>query len=126
MKKANLSSRSGRSVSVSLQYLREFSGGDDAFVRQIVNAFTQEAPALIEELRRGAKASDEELTYRMAHRLKTLYGMLGMCEQQNLALKLELSAKNHNAQSKWGSLANQLCRDTHAALPLLKRAIEEL
>ena len=125
MKKANLSSRQGRSVSVSLQYLRDFSGGDDAFVRQIVNAFTQEAPALIEELRRGAKAADEELTYRMAHRLKTLYGMLGMREQQNLAMKLEQSARSHNAQSKWASLANQLCRDTQAALPLLKRAIEE-
>lgn len=126
MKKANLSSQPGRSVSISLKYLREFSGGDEAFIRQIVNAFTQEAPALIEQLRLGAKAADKELTYRMAHRLKTLYGMLGMREQQNLALKLEQSAKNHNARSKWASLANQLCRDTHTALPLLKRALDEL
>ncbi len=115
-----------RTVKIDLAYLREFSGGDNHFIREIIETFLDEAPPNIDKLSAGANQSDWETVYKMAHQLKPNYMMLGMQAQQNTALTIEQAAKTGERGPEIQGLVNQLVEDTHAAFPMLRAELEGL
>lgn len=118
--------RPNNSVNIDLAYLREFSGGDHTFIREIIETFLDEAPPNINKLREGANQSDWDTVYKMAHQLKPNYMMLGMKAQQSTALTVEQAAKKGGNETEIQKLVDQLVEDTHAAFPMLRSELEGL
>jgi PAS domain S-box-containing protein len=114
------------SVKIDLAYLNEFSGGDQAFIKEIIETFLQEAPLNIARLSEGLRREDWGTVHRMAHQLKPNFMMLGMSAQQEAALSIEKMAKTNPQKSEIESKINQLIADTEKAMPILEDKLLEL
>jgi HPt (histidine-containing phosphotransfer) domain-containing protein len=57
--------------------LRESTGGDDEFVRELVEAYVGEAVGYLDSMRAAAAASDAAAIVRPAHTLKSSSATLG-------------------------------------------------
>lgn len=68
--------------------LKETAGAD--FVRELVDTFLEEAPAMLGELRAALGAGDAELFRRTAHSLKSNANTFGAVTLSGLARELEL------------------------------------
>lgn len=113
-------------ISIDFAYLNEFSGGDEGFIKEIVETFLHEAPTNLEHLADGLSQEDWDTVYRMAHQLKPNYMMLGMTAQQEAALSIEQMAKTGPGREKIEPMIKQLVADTKQAFPLLKEKVTAL
>jgi len=68
--------------------LRETTGAD--FVKELVDTFLEEAPAMLEELRTALAAGDADTFRRAAHSLKSNSNTFGALALGTLARELEL------------------------------------
>ena len=73
---------------------REFAGGDESLLREIVEAAKLETPRLLAELRQGLSAGDAALVRRSAHTIKSSATYLGSSRLADLALRVELLARD--------------------------------
>ena len=68
-------------------------GGDREALAEIVDAFVDEAPGRLAELRRGAEQGDATLAGRAAHTLKSNGMTFGAVELASLCRRLEAAAR---------------------------------
>jgi HPt (histidine-containing phosphotransfer) domain-containing protein len=69
------------------------TGGDAAFVDELIGIFLDEAPQHLATLRTAAAHGDAAVLARTAHTLKSSSGYLGIQRFQALCKQLEASAK---------------------------------
>ncbi len=67
----------------------ETVGGDRELLREIVAAFVEEAPQLLQQLRHATTIGDAETLHRAAHTLKSSFRYLGASQLYDQALALE-------------------------------------
>jgi HPt (histidine-containing phosphotransfer) domain-containing protein len=84
--------------------LKKISGED--FINELIDAFLEDAPGMIDAMEKAAAAGDVETFRRNAHSMKTNANTFGASELGALAKELELMAKekNLNAGGKLDSL----------------------
>jgi HPt (histidine-containing phosphotransfer) domain-containing protein len=73
--------------------LYELLGDDREALEEIVEAFLDEAPTRLAELRRGVDGNDSALAGRAAHTLKSNGGTFGAVEFVSLCRRLEVAAR---------------------------------
>lgn len=61
-----------------LSYLLQFCGGDDKFVREMVQLFVLKAPEDVRLMEHAIQVADYEQLKALAHKLKSSVGFLGM------------------------------------------------
>jgi HPt (histidine-containing phosphotransfer) domain-containing protein len=76
-----------------LDQLLETTGGDPEFVVALLDTFAEEAPAMLEELRRALTAADGETARRAAHTLKSNAATFGARGLAELCAELEGRAR---------------------------------
>ena len=76
----------------SVRALYELLGEDREAFEEIVDAFLDEAPTRLAELRRGVEQNDSALAGRAAHTLKSNGGTFGAVELVSLCRRLEMAA----------------------------------
>lgn len=112
----------GMPLTVDLQYLFEFSGGDRRFVLDMVDTFLAEMPAAIQKLRHETDAGNWEEVYKIVHKLKPNFMMLGMKAQQEKATEAERLLKNGAADAAAVSaMVNWLITSALRAVPMLEQ-----
>jgi HPt (histidine-containing phosphotransfer) domain-containing protein len=74
----------------TFEALRETTGAE--FVLELVDTFLQEAPAMLEDLRRALAAKDAEKFRRTAHSLKSNSNTFGALTLGAMARELELTS----------------------------------
>jgi histidine phosphotransfer protein HptB len=94
----------------ALAALSELVGGDHEVLTEIIDAFLEEAPERLGELRRGQAAGDAVLVEMAAHTLKANAATFGVTELARLCLELEIAGR---------------AQDLHAAGPLVEAAERE-
>lgn len=77
----------------AVQALYELLGEDREALAEIVDAFLDEAPRRLAELRRGVDELDAVLAGRAAHTLKSNGGTFGAVELVSLCRRLEVAAR---------------------------------
>jgi HPt (histidine-containing phosphotransfer) domain-containing protein len=78
----------------AVRALSELLGGDREALAEIVDAFVDEAPKRLAELRRGADEGDAALAGRAAHTLKANGLTFGAVELASLCRRLEVAARD--------------------------------
>ncbi len=99
------------------------TAGED-FVRELVDTFLEEAPAMLDELRVALAAGDAEAFRRAAHSLKSNGDTFGAHTLGAMARELELKGLDHAQQSNppaLDALAEEYAR-VRAALTGLRNA----
>jgi HPt (histidine-containing phosphotransfer) domain-containing protein len=74
----------------TFEALKETTGAE--FVAELVDTFLQEAPAMLEDLRRALAAKDAEKFRRTAHSLKSNSNTFGALTLGAMARELELTS----------------------------------
>ena len=106
----------------TFEALKQTAGAD--FVLELVDTFLQEAPSMLDELRRALAAQDADKFRRTAHSLKSNSNTFGALTLGALARELELgglSKANENRGQPLDALAVEYSR-VEAALKDLRNA----
>lgn len=76
--------------------LKQISGGD--FINELIDAFLDDAPSMIQNMRTALGTKDVESFRRNAHSLKSNANTFGAIELGALAKELEFMAKEKNLE----------------------------
>ena len=76
--------------------LKQMSGAD--FINELIDAFLDDAPAMISQMQAALETKDVESFRRNAHSLKSNANTFGAVELAGLAKELELMAKETNLE----------------------------
>ncbi|MFN9319831.1 MAG: hybrid sensor histidine kinase/response regulator [Chitinophagales bacterium] len=71
-------SRIQHATLINHEYLKELSGGNEAFIQDLIDEFLKQTPIENEKLRKAFFDENLDLIKTTAHTLKTTYGYLGM------------------------------------------------
>ncbi len=63
---------------IDLNYLREFSGGNEAFEGEIISMFLEQMPKMYNELKQAYNNKNQELVKGYAHKMKSSVGVIGI------------------------------------------------
>ena len=106
----------------TFEALKETTGAE--FVLELVDTFLQEAPSMLDELRRALAAQDADKFRRAAHSLKSNSNTFGALRLGAMARELELGGlpkANENRGQPLDALAEEYSR-VAAALTELRHA----
>ena len=78
----------------TFEELKQMSGGD--FINELIDAFLEDAPNMLNNMRLALDVKDIESFRRNAHSLKSNANTFGAVELASLAKELELMAKENN------------------------------
>jgi HPt (histidine-containing phosphotransfer) domain-containing protein len=80
----------------TFEELKQMSGVD--FINELIDAFLEDAPQMIQSMRTALEAKDVESFRRNAHSLKSNAHTFGATELGTLAKELEFMAKDNNLE----------------------------
>lgn len=84
--------------------------GDADFINELIDTFLEDAPRMLDELRRALVEEDAELFRRTAHSLKSNSYTFGALTLGGLAKELELIGREHQLKTV-GDKLDQLSRE---------------
>jgi HPt (histidine-containing phosphotransfer) domain-containing protein len=87
---------------VAFDALQEMSGAD--FIGELIDAFLDDAPQLIQEIKTALKAGDAESFRRAAHSLKSNSATFGANHLSILAKELEMLGRENKLEQTGGRL----------------------
>lgn len=83
-----------KEIMIDLTYLKTFSDGDLAFVKEMVELFIEKIPMETAELQRAIGAKEWAAAYKAAHDLKSSSNFIGLKHVIDSIMKIEDCAKN--------------------------------
>ncbi len=74
--------------------LKQMAGGD--YINELIDAFLEEAPAMISQMEAALSSRDTDVFRRNAHSLKSNANTFGAMELGSLAKELEMMGRENN------------------------------
>jgi CheY-like chemotaxis protein/HPt (histidine-containing phosphotransfer) domain-containing protein len=106
----------------ALQNLRELVGDDEAFLKELINTFLQDAPNLVEDMGRAIKAGDAPALRLAAHTLKSNSADFGAMKLSDLSKTLELMGRDETLDGA-AELMPQVIKEYQKAEAVLRDMI---
>ena len=90
----------------------------------MVHSFINEMPSMLENLNKALFDKDWDNVYRIAHRLKPNFMMVGMKQEENIAGTIEKMAKSETKDTHQIEMfISQLSAASELAYPILKEKL---
>ena len=91
----------------TFEELKQMSGAD--FINELIDAFLEDAPLMIQNMRTAAATGDAESFRRNAHSLKSNAHTFGATELGRLAKELETMGRENNLEvgNRWEVLKDE-------------------
>lgn len=119
--------RDDRKVTIDLSYLKEFSGGDISFVKEMITLFVTDAPNQIVLLKEYLNKREWLKLSKLAHRMKPNFQMLGMENQREISFNIEIMGKSEDIDvAKIKSWTTDIITDTKVAIPILEQELSKI
>lgn len=96
---------------VDLQYLRDLSGNDTEFIKEILQMFVDDAPVLLKQAILYHKSGNLTLLKSSVHRMKSSVKMMGDSELAELIQRIEQHCTGQSQEPNMPALMMQLNRD---------------
>ena len=126
-KKAKEEKKNPKTRLVDLTYLNDFSGGDQHFIRDMLQTYITDAPLAIENLNNAFAEKNWEQVYKLSHRLKPNFSMLGMKEQEATAKAIETMVKEKRIEkTELERLILELSAKAKASFPEAEEELKKL
>ena len=114
-------------IEIDLDYLKSISQDDNRFVCEMIHIFINEIPLALKSIQEAYENQNWLDVCNTAHRIKSNYMMVGMKEQQQLALKIEKSIKEEKySAEELKSWVEQLKGASEQAYPQLEKELRAL
>jgi len=113
-------------INIDFTYLSEMSGGDQTFVKEMIELFLQELPVTLSRMEEELTNQNWDNIANIAHRIKTNFMMVGLSTQSEIALEIEKSIKMNSFME--GEIILKILRlknDANIAYPLLKTRLKQ-
>jgi PAS domain S-box-containing protein len=108
-------------LNIDLNYLKEFSGGDSGFMKEMIAMFLEQMPQELSTLSTLLTNEEWYQIGKLAHKMKPNYLMMGMEDQKDIAKSIEEMCLGEDIDtSVVKKLSAQLIADTEAAMPLIE------
>lgn len=107
-------------MNYNLSYLREISGGDELFVKNIVIEFITNAPSFLEQINMATANADWPLVCSLVHQFAPQLDFIGMNETRFLADQLEDLSKNTPDPKLASELTTRILADCKLVIENLK------
>ena len=78
----------------NLNYLKEVSGNNQEFIREMVITFITTLPQTLSELTEASETSDWDTLSRLAHQIKPSFTLMGLDSLRSKVLQIEESGRN--------------------------------
>lgn len=108
---------------IDLSYLNKVSGGNEAFISDMVNTFIETLPKSIEEIQNALNAKEWEVLARAVHKIKPSLTMIGLSKTRDIGGIIEESAKERKSLDTVAASAKQFCTQLELALSQLKASL---
>lgn len=111
---------SNQTGTFDLTYLKDLSGNNTAFILEMINAFVNEMPELINEIILKLREDDLDEVSRIAHKAKSMSSYLGCTELQKLFSEIEYNSDHRIDTEKLEPAINQISSKLDIVIPNLK------
>lgn len=74
---------------INTESLKELTGGDDGFMAEMIEIYLRNTPEMMKEMKASFKKRQLDNVKRIAHKLKSSFGMMGMNSSWQLADEIE-------------------------------------
>lgn len=103
-----------------LTMIHGLSGGDEAFIRQMVELFVETMPASTEELQANLDAQQWDAMGKLAHKLKSTTGSMGMESIKDEVKAVEQNCKKNENLDQTPALVNKVITVINQTVAQLK------
>ena len=114
-------------MTIGLDYLKDFSGGDTGFMTEMMKMFLEQVPDEATKMLDLLRDESWEELGKLAHKMKPNFLMMGLKDQQMISLEIETLCKTDDFDKEYvTSLTEELVEDAFQSLPLLEEAMNGL
>lgn len=93
-----------------LSFIRSISGGDEAFVQQMVELFISTMPSNVDALDQAIKAKDWEATWKAAHKMKSTIDSMQIVSLKQVIRDIEMAGRKIEDVEKIPALRDQVAK----------------
>lgn len=112
---------------LNLDYLKEFSGGDAGFIREMMSMYLEQIPDEAALLLDYSIAKSWDKLGKLAHKIKPNFLMMGLNQQESMAKQIEKLCKSTTIdEEKIAALAENLADDAFNSIQLIEVALAKL
>ncbi|HJU46337.1 MAG TPA: response regulator [Chitinophagaceae bacterium] len=104
-----------------LTTIRSISGGDENFVKKMIDLFIETVPQNVEELNKALAEQDWEQVSKMAHKLKSTLDSMGIASVKQDVRTVEQNAKNKESLKDIPALVGNISTTVAACIEQLKQ-----
>lgn len=105
---------------IDLSYLKKVSGGNEEFIKDMVNTFIDTLPKSVEEIQGALNSGEWDALARAVHKIKPSLTMVGLSRTREIGALIEENAKEQKQLDLITSTTQQLCAQLELALSQLK------
>ncbi len=105
----------------NLDKINEMAEGDNEFVHSVISVFLEEVPQDLQKLEEALQASNYEMVYQLAHKIKPNVDLLGMEQTRAAALEIETLGKSAANMSEIERVFPNLKKDIEQVVSELKK-----
>lgn len=106
-----------------LNYLKTMSGGDPAFIREMIDLFREQIEEYEEQMPALLRNKEYSSLSKMAHKAKSSVAVMGMNEVADLLKELEVLAHEQKEVERYESMVQEFLTQSRLALEELKHAL---
>jgi PAS domain S-box-containing protein len=104
-------------------YLRDVSGNNEEFIREMIQTFIQTIPPILTEMNTSASKKDWESLSRLAHQIKPSFALMGMNDLKTELVYIELNGKAKNNLQELPGVTNKFIVKCQDIIPQLSRLL---
>jgi PAS domain S-box-containing protein len=112
-----------KDTSFDFAYLRNVSGNNEEFIREMVQTFIQTIPPILTEMNASATRKDWEKLSKLAHQIKPSLQLMGMNELRTELLVIERSSKERDNLQELPSITSRFIIRCEDVIPKLSRLL---
>jgi HPt (histidine-containing phosphotransfer) domain-containing protein len=105
-----------------LNYLKTMSGGDPAFIREMIDLFREQIDEYEQLMPALLRDRDYSSLSKMAHKAKSSVSVMGMGQVADLLKELEVLAQEQREVNRYESMVQEFLTQSRQALEELKDA----
>jgi PAS domain S-box-containing protein len=102
-------------------YLRDVSGNNEDFIKEMIQTFIQTIPPILQEMNSSASRKDWEKLSRLAHQIKPSLALMGMNELRSKLVFIEENGKSRTNVNELPTITSRFTNLCEQIIPQLSK-----
>jgi PAS domain S-box-containing protein len=113
----------GKEMAFDFTYLRNVSGNNEEFIREMIQTFVQTIPPILSQMQTSVTEKDWELLSKLAHQIKPSLALMGMNDLRADLVYIEQNGKAKENLQELPAIANRFIMRCGDIIPQLSQLI---